>query len=185
MKKEELYHIERVYFSEKSLSEIMSMQQYMPSFLRVSANRARANLLDRRNINMFMRDHDGEVACYIFACPQDEIIVNDFVGEEHCLVVDDDRYYIDQVVARGDMRRGVDFSKLLFAVFSEANNMGFFHFSAHALCSNGFDRIISFVLRKYLTCKKPVTLKRYGNEKYVYMEADYDQKKICSTMKVD
>ncbi|MFA5985900.1 MAG: hypothetical protein WC819_00955 [Parcubacteria group bacterium] len=168
--------IQRVNYNEHpwALDEIVTLQGFMPEYLREDPFRIKENLEGERNINMLLTGADGTVLCYIFASPQNGRIVEDFADEVPCVDIDTNRYYIDQIVVKEGCRKGFLFADLLFATFREANFMGFFDFSAHALCSNRFDRIIERVLRDRLTKKIPTVLERYGGERYMYMEAHVD-----------
>ena len=118
-------------------------------------------------------NEEDDVIGYAIGAPQDEIVVNDFFMDDPDMCVDLRRYYIDQVVAREDHRNGRVAAQLLFAIFHVANNNGFYHFSGHSLCANGFDRIIKGVLRRYITHSREVVLSRYGNTRYVYVDVTY------------
>lgn len=181
--------IQRVNFYDNPgvLKEIIALQDYMPEYLKEDHRRIASNLQDPRNINVLMRDgSSNEAFCYAFATPQHQQLVSEFIHDDPLMPVDEKRYYIDQVVAKEDARRGVVFfSRIVHAVFAEANKMDFFKFSVHALCANGVDKVIARVFRSGIYLKRKALLSRFGGAEYVYMEAFYGPERRRVASKID
>jgi hypothetical protein len=170
----EEYRIQRVdfYNNPGAVEEVLLLQQFVPEYLREDREGIEFNLSDTRNIHLLMRNQKGEVICYAFATPQDELLVGEYSNDDPLMSIDPERYYVDQVVAADKSRKGFSFfSDIVHAIFKEANKMGIFKFSVHALCENGVDRIIARVFRKGIYLHRNVVLQSWGGRNYRYMEA--------------
>lgn len=170
------YAICRIFYeADRNIAhDIIALQEYLPPYLRESRERIIANFRDERSIHMILlNQHLHEVSCYMFACPQDERVVGDFVSDDPLMPLCPQQYYIDQIVSKKHLKKGLLFAKLAFALFDEANNMGIERFAVHALRVQGLDVVLRRIYRKFITKTRDVVLPTYGNEKYLYMEALY------------
>ena len=166
----------RVMYAEEPhvLEKIVELQEYLPVYLREKKERIHENLMNERGIHMVLRcSVTKEIICYMFALPQDERVLADYVHDDRDMPLRQDQFYIDQIVAKEDAKKGLLFATLAFTLFDEANKVGVYRFAVHALCCHGLDKVLMRIYRKYVTDTRFVVMPSYGNEKYLYMEAFY------------
>lgn len=130
---------------------------------------------DDSNINVVMRDKNGEVSGYVVAIPQSKVF-EDLHRYDKEMKNDLERLYVDTIQTMPGKRQTFGILKLLYAMIEEAGRRGLNKFSMHARKSNGLSNII---LKVFPTTACLRTIKNwydYG-EPFDYIEGTFTGKR--------